>query len=126
MIEIQLPWPPSALSPNARTHWAAFAKEKKKFRNLCDIITLDQIGVGVTLDDDDAGYVLDLEFFRPTMRSYDADNLMFRMKSGIDGMCDALSINDKRFCRVTSSISQSAIGGFAKAKIYKIGVSNGD
>lgn len=40
---------------------------------------------------------LSITFYRPNRRSYDRDNLLARMKSGLDGMCDALKINDKRF-----------------------------
>lgn len=40
---------------------------------------------------------LSIKFYRPTRRSYDRDNLLARMKSGLDGMCDAMKINDKRF-----------------------------
>ena len=40
---------------------------------------------------------LHLVFHKPTKRHYDLDNLIARMKSGIDGVCDSLQINDKRF-----------------------------
>lgn len=40
---------------------------------------------------------LSIKFYRPTRRSYDRDNLLARMKAGLDGMCDAMKINDKRF-----------------------------
>ena len=42
-------------------------------------------------------------FIPPDKRSYDRDNLVARMKSGIDGLADALRINDKRFNTVIST-----------------------
>ena len=34
-MNIQLPWPPIGLSPNARNHWAKTAKLKKQYREAC-------------------------------------------------------------------------------------------
>jgi len=34
-IELTLPWPPTALSPNARQHWAKLARAKKAYRLAC-------------------------------------------------------------------------------------------
>ena len=31
-LTIVLPWPPTGLSPNARTHWAQLAKLKRQYR----------------------------------------------------------------------------------------------
>lgn len=36
-------------------------------------------------------------FRPPDARHYDGDNLLARMKSGLDGLADALGINDSRF-----------------------------
>ena len=34
-MNVTLPWPPSALSPNARQHWSALARAKKAYRAAC-------------------------------------------------------------------------------------------
>ena len=41
------------------------------------------------------------------------------MKSGIDGLADALRINDKRFNTVISTMDQNCYGGFVKIRILK-------
>ena len=41
------------------------------------------------------------------------------MKSGIDGLSDALRINDKRFNTVISTMDQDYLGGFVKIRILK-------
>lgn len=104
MVRIKLPWPPSALNPNSRLHWAALAKHKARYRLACQLATESQRVAwdGLVAD---GPLRLALWFFRPTRRSYDRDNLLARMKSGIDGMCDALKINDKRFSVVIIRVS---------------------
>ena len=44
---------------------------------------------------------MDVMFYPPDRRSYDRDNLLARIKSGLDGMCDALGIDDSRFVTTT-------------------------
>jgi hypothetical protein len=44
------------------------------------------------------------------------------MKSGIDGMCDAIKMDDKIFNTVISTVAADEIGGFVK---INIGVNDG-
>lgn len=114
MIEIKLPWPPSKLSPNMRQHWAVTANAKKKYRRECEIITRAQIGpIRIVFPN---RIKLSLTFYRPTLRSYDRDNLLARMKSGIDGMCDALKIDDEIFDPVVVSVAEEK-GNFVLVQI---------
>jgi hypothetical protein len=39
------------------------------------------------------------------------------MKSGIDGMCDALKIDDKVFGTVVCTLATERIGGFVNVRI---------
>ena len=39
----------------------------------------------------------------------DRDNLLARMKSGIDGLCDAFEIDDKRFVSVTVRVADEIV-----------------
>ena len=96
MIEIVLGWPPSDLSPNARLHWAKLARAKKQYRNGCFSVSKEQLKK-IKTDSIPEKLVLEMTFIPPDRRSYDRDNLVARMKSGIDGLADALKINDKRF-----------------------------
>jgi len=98
MIEIVLGWPPSDLSPNKRLHWAKLAAAKKQYRKDCYSVSKEQLkkyrGVYENIPEK---LVLEMTFIPPDRRSYDRDNLVARMKAGIDGLADALRINDKRF-----------------------------
>ena len=60
-----------------------------------------------------------MTFIPPDRRSYDRDNLVARMKSGIDGLADALKINDKRFNTVISTMNTDYLGGFVRIRILQ-------
>ena len=120
MIEIVLGWPPSDLSPNKRLHWAKLAAAKKQYRKNCLSASREQLKKyrGVT-ENIPEKLVLEMTFIPPDRRSYDRDNLVARMKAGIDGLSDALRINDKQFNTVISTMDQDYLGGFVKIRILQ-------
>lgn len=122
-ITFQVPWPPSYLSPNARAHWAVVYRIKSKYRDACWATVMAQ---SLPAIDPDGDYRLTMRFVPPDRRSYDRDNLVARMKSGIDGIADALLIDDKRFTELTASVSADSVGGFVEVRIQPIsqGASN--
>ena len=114
MIKITLPFPPSELSPNSRMHWSVLAKIKKAYREACWSCTLGQNKDPVP----DGDLKLELLFVKPSRRVMDRDNLLARMKSGLDGVDDALKINDNRFTTVIVRVApDDQIGGFIRIKI---------
>ncbi len=113
MTTIRLPWPPKELSPNARLHWARVSKVKKAYRTACWAETLAS-GVRVT---GDGAIAVELVFYKPTRRAMDWDNLIARMKAGLDGMADALKINDRQF-RLSMKVAEET-GGFVLVTINK-------
>lgn len=119
-IEINLPWPPPALSPNARGHWSTLAKAKKRYRRACWIAVLERFG-NVRLRG--AGpWALHLEFRPPPRadRALDEDNLVARMKSGIDGVCDALKIDDKDLRLQPPARGERIAEGLVRVRITEI------
>ena len=119
MIEVVLGWPPSDLSPNARLHWAKLARAKKHYRQACLSVTKEQLKKYGKCNDLPERLVLEMTFIPPDRRSYDRDNLVARMKSGIDGLADALRINDKRFNTVISTMDTDTLGGFVRIRILQ-------
>lgn len=101
MIELTLPWPAKELSPNARVHWTRVAKAKKSYLTACYNLALEQRQFVWRLPD--GPLTLELEFSKPSRRKMDQDNLIARMKSGIDGVCKALRIDDSRFKTIIAS-----------------------
>lgn len=117
MLELQLPWPPAQLSPNARLHWAIVYRAKAKYRDHCWAVVRAQTAERL---DEKQEYALEFRFVPPDRRSYDRDNLIARMKAGIDGLADALFIDDKRFTTLTASVSADSVGGFVEVRITPI------
>ena len=120
MIEVVLGWPPTDLSPNARKHWAVVARAKKQYRKDCYSVSKEQLKkYKKETENIPERLVLEMTFIPPDRRSYDRDNLVARMKSGIDGLADALKINDKRFNTVISTMDQDYLGGFVRIRILQ-------
>lgn len=109
--KLVLPWPPRALSPNARGHWATRSREAKKYRMTCHLLTRQYGAVAP------AGPVmLSLEFCPPDARRRDDDNCLAAFKSGRDGVADALGIDDSRFV-TTFQMGEPVKGGAVKVRI---------
>lgn len=120
MVEVNLPFPSKKLSPNARLHWAAVAKVKKQYRHECFWLTVEHYNAVRANPPvpEEGNLTLEVTFYRPTRRAYDRDNLLARMKSGLDGVADALHINDKRFDPVIIRVAEET-GNYVNLKIYQ-------
>ena len=104
---VQLPWPVSVLSPNARVHWSRKAQIVRASRRTAWALTLEAklptMSVG-------ARPHLAFEFCPPDRRRRDLDNLIASMKASNDGIADALGVDDSRFIS-TYSMGQPVKGG---------------
>ena len=95
MITVRLPWPPKELSPNARVHWAQKAGKAKRYRQDACVLTLCQINrAGINWIE---SYALHLTFCPPDRRRRDLDNMLASIKPGIDGIADAIQVDDQHF-----------------------------
>lgn len=93
---IELPWPPTRLSPNARgagNFWAK-ASAAKKYRNDCLILLKSQSVPRLAAS---GPIMLEVQFCPPTRRISDLDNLLARVKQGIDALAETMGVNDKDF-----------------------------
>ena len=93
MITIRLPWPPKELSPNARVHWAKKAGVSQKYRQDARWLTLCEMAGNCYPD----LTRLRLTFCPPDKRRRDLDNMLASIKNGIDGIADALGVDDSNF-----------------------------
>lgn len=108
MNTIILPWPAKELSPNARCHWAAKAKAARAARTAAGWITM---AAKIRVDVGDNGTVtLKITFQPPDKRKRDLDGMLSSNKSALDGIADALGINDCRF-RFALEIGDPVRGG---------------
>ena len=101
-----LPWPPRELSPNWRGHWAAKARKSKAYRKACWGLAKE---AKLKAPDSQEIPIL-VQFAPPDNRARDWDNMLASVKAGLDGVADALGINDSRF-RITIQTLGATKGG---------------
>ena len=96
MIAIVLPWPPSVLLPNSRSHWSKRAHAAKQ----CRLTAFAQTKLaGVRKGDFDlpASLKVTCVFAPPDHRKRDLDNMLSACKSLLDGVSDAVGIDDSKW-----------------------------
>lgn len=95
---IKLPWPDSSLNPNRKNgrHWGATKEAKDKRMADARWVALVELRK--------SGYVppvgrlsMSLTFCQPDKRRRDMDNLLASMKSDLDGISQALGLDDQHF-----------------------------
>lgn len=95
---ITLPWPPKELSPNARVHFHEKARHTKAYREaaywLAHRVVFDE---DITRWTDDRPVALTISFAPPDRRRRDLDGMLASIKAGLDGIADAMRVNDQRF-----------------------------
>ena len=93
MSVITLPFPPSSLSGHCKGHWRAKYEVTRKHRNWARLATIDAKVRGLPADGD---ICLKVTFVPPDRRG-DRTNYPNRLKPYLDGVADALGVNDCRF-----------------------------
>lgn len=89
-IEIKLPWPSKALHSNARCHWATKAEATKLARRQAWFMA-----TSANLPCWPEATV-HIEYYPPTRRG-DPSNLPIACKAYIDGLADAMGVDDRCF-----------------------------
>jgi crossover junction endodeoxyribonuclease RusA len=111
---IVLPYPPRELNPNSRTHWARKAKHTKACRTRAGWETKAS-GVKV---DWDGKIDVHISFYPPDRRGRDQDGMLSSSKAYLDGIADALGVNDKRF-QLHLYVGEPVKGGKVVVRIEK-------
>lgn len=109
---VTLPWPPKECSPNARVHHMVQAKAKASYRKLCFLETKAQ-----KMQAPNFKPVVHVEFYPPNKRRRDLDNCLASLKAGIDGMAQAIGIDDSHFTEYRLSMKS---GGHVGGKGYVV------
>ena len=113
-MNVVLPWPPTALSPNTRSHWSKLARAKKAYRAECAWQAVPQGMKPVKADKLHVALV----FYPPNRRAFDLDNMLARMKSGLDGLCDVLGVDDSKW---SLSIARAPeLGGMVRVTVTEV------
>ena len=102
MLKISLPWPAPGLWPNKtnRAVWQANARLTEQARTDAMYLTLEQHPV--TRLYTERVYALGLLFSPPDAKARDLLGAVGAMKAALDGVADALGIDDKWFAPLVS------------------------
>lgn len=105
---ITLSWPPRILSPNGRGHHMAKYRAKKIARAEGYYAT-KEAKVGIPAGD--VPVFVSLTFHPPTKNKPDEDNAVASMKSALDGIADALGLDDSCFKLRAPIMAEPVKGG---------------
>lgn len=111
---IELPWPDRRLSPNAREHWSTISRFKKVYRASCKLIGI--AGGLRALARSEQAISVHLTFFPPDRRARDWDNMLASMKSGLDGLADAMGVDDSKW-KLGFEVSEPTKGGVVLVQV---------
>ena len=114
MTTILLPWPSRELSPNARVHWSKKAKAAKAARMYAFVRTLECKYFVLPVKDK---ITLAIEFVKPSRRRMDLDNMLASIKPIIDGIAQALGVDDSRFRYLLDVAEEPVKGGVVRVTI---------
>ena len=93
--EIVLPWPARVLHPNARAHWGTRSKAAKAARRDARLLAL---AAGWDKRTFDGGRLhVWIDGYAPDRRRRDHDGFLSSLKPHLDGIADALKVDDARF-----------------------------
>lgn len=116
---IILQWPDRVLHPNARPHWATKAKAAKLARKDGYYRAMLAGYSKASVANYDGMLHLWIDFYAKTRNYPDADGCLSSLKPHIDGIADALCINDRRFVFHPYVKDETVKGGKVTIKITK-------
>lgn len=95
-MRIELDFPPAELFPNRSKgqHWAKTHTYRHNYRQVSGWLTKHQIKDWKPTKQK---IRLTITFVMPDKRLRDTDNCLAAAKAGLDGMADALEVNDRQF-----------------------------
>jgi hypothetical protein len=91
-------WPDGSLNPNSRIHWSVKGRARKEQREEACILARQSVPPASRQKLKELGALrLRLQFVRPNRRWVDIDNLIAASKGLIDGVADAVGLDDRYF-----------------------------
>ena len=96
-LVITVPWAHRYLSPNARVIWQLKHRMAKQARQTARLLTFVKVGCGFKAKPVDDVIEVSLIAHPCDRRKRDEDNIIASMKSTLDGIADALGVNDAAF-----------------------------
>lgn len=94
---VVVPWPHRYLSPNSRINWAAKAQIVQKARMTSRVLAKQLFGEQDPAEPIDERINVQLVLHPRDRRRRDEDNIIASMKAYLDGIADAMGVNDAFF-----------------------------
>lgn len=98
---LELPFPPSKLNPNRKTHWFEKGNIARKYRRDCGWLAKTHPPLKK----------FTITFHPPDKRKRDRDNYIAAFKAGQDGLADAWGIDDSQFEITYAPLGEPIKGG---------------
>ena len=91
---VEFPWPPKEVSPNFKraNHWRKYYKQANNYRFVSKALVN-----AAKLREPGAWMPVSVTFYPPNDLRRDRDNIKAGFKHGLDGIADALGIDDFNF-----------------------------
>jgi crossover junction endodeoxyribonuclease RusA len=93
MIAISLPWPDARLSPNGRGHWRVSHEAKQTAKANAFWIAKEAIGQAIAR----RPVHVAITFHPKSKRRQDDDNMLASNKAALDGVAQALGVDDSEW-----------------------------
>lgn len=120
-LELELPWPSNKLSPNARhAHWGGLRRAQKQYRDACYLTACAGVQKPWRGVPEHGPLLVTLVFVPPARHAYDADNLVARLKSGLDGLAKAMRVDDVRFRLAQPTIADPRRPGCVRVRVEQV------
>lgn len=103
---LTIPWVDARLSPNARKHWRVKSEAVSEARQYARITAAVLCGDYTPKD-----CCLNVNIAPPDKRRRDVDNVLASLKPTIDGMADALGIDDNTITKIVIVKNPPVKGG---------------
>ena len=102
MVQIELLWPASILWPNAsrKVHWSKRGAVAREARAYARYVVLELPAIDRKIHKQKS-YHLIVRVYPATARKFDLDGCLSALKPSLDGVCDALGIDDYTFNPIT-------------------------
>lgn len=105
-MQVILPWPSKALSPNARGHWSKRNDANAKARSDAYYTAKDAASELLS-----GPLLVSVQFFPPDRRKRDQDNAFASCKAYFDGIAQAIGVDDSEWSFHLSPMGEPRKGG---------------
>ena len=112
-MKLSLSWPPKELLSNSRAHYMVKARAAKKYRTEAAATAWAE---GWHLQSFTGPIAMTVTFCPPDLRRRDQHNMPHAVKSALDGIQDALGIDDNNF-RITWAWGEVVKGGAVRIEV---------